>query len=116
MPKTSKARAVGLKHIALEVGDIEEALAFWPSTGASLNSLCGARARRWHSLIRAISFLRFRKGKQPGDDGRHFGLVVGRLRQHPVHQGATRPARHGPRQTRGITIAPISLRTGRFEI
>ena len=29
MPKTSKARAVGLNHIALEVGDIEEALAFY---------------------------------------------------------------------------------------
>ena len=29
MPKTAKARAVGLNHIALEVGDIEEALAFY---------------------------------------------------------------------------------------
>ena len=29
MPKTRKARAVGLNHIALEVDDIEEALAFY---------------------------------------------------------------------------------------
>src|SRR5436190_2043744 len=29
MPKTKKARAVGFNHIALEVGDIEEALAFY---------------------------------------------------------------------------------------
>jgi predicted enzyme related to lactoylglutathione lyase len=29
MATTSKARAVGLNHIALEVGDIEEALAFY---------------------------------------------------------------------------------------
>ena len=29
MPHAKKARAVGLNHIALEVGDIEEALAFY---------------------------------------------------------------------------------------
>src|SRR4029077_4295788 len=29
MPKTNKARAVGLNHIALEGGEIEEALAFY---------------------------------------------------------------------------------------
>jgi catechol 2,3-dioxygenase-like lactoylglutathione lyase family enzyme len=29
MPKAKKARAVGFNHIALEVGDIEEALAFY---------------------------------------------------------------------------------------
>jgi hypothetical protein len=27
MPETSKARAIGFNHVALEVGDIEEALA-----------------------------------------------------------------------------------------
>jgi catechol-2,3-dioxygenase len=29
MAETKKARAVGLNHVALEVGDIEEALAFY---------------------------------------------------------------------------------------
>src|SRR4051794_9921135 len=29
MPKARKARAIGFNHIALEVGDIEEALAFY---------------------------------------------------------------------------------------
>ena len=29
MPETKKARAVGFNHIPLEVGDIEEALAFY---------------------------------------------------------------------------------------
>ena len=29
MPDIKKARAVGLNHVALEVGDIEEALAFY---------------------------------------------------------------------------------------
>ena len=31
MPEAKKARAVGFNHIALEVGDIEEALAFYRS-------------------------------------------------------------------------------------
>jgi lactoylglutathione lyase len=29
MPKAKRARAIGLNHIALEVGDIDEALAFY---------------------------------------------------------------------------------------
>jgi len=29
MPERKKARAVGFNHIALEVGDIEEALSFY---------------------------------------------------------------------------------------
>ena len=29
MPEVKKARAIGFNHIALEVGDIEEALAFY---------------------------------------------------------------------------------------
>ena len=29
VPKTKRARAVGFNHIALEVGDIEEALSFY---------------------------------------------------------------------------------------
>ena len=28
MPEATKARAIGFNHVALEVGDIEEALAF----------------------------------------------------------------------------------------
>ena len=29
MPEAKKARAIGINHVALEVGDIEEALAFY---------------------------------------------------------------------------------------
>jgi len=53
MTEPAKPRAVGLNHIALEVGDIEEALAFY--------------GRLFRFELR---------GKQPADDGRHFGLVV----------------------------------------
>jgi lactoylglutathione lyase len=74
MPNTRKARAVGFNHIALEVGDIDEALAFY--------------ARLFDFELRGKSdtsafidlgdqFLALQKGRiQPADDGRHFGLVV----------------------------------------
>jgi catechol 2,3-dioxygenase-like lactoylglutathione lyase family enzyme len=74
MAEARKARAMGVNHVALEVGDIEEALAFY--------------ARLFEFKLRGKSedaafidlgdqFLALQKGrKQPGDDGRHFGLVV----------------------------------------
>jgi predicted enzyme related to lactoylglutathione lyase len=74
MPETKKARAVGFNHVAIEVGDIEEALAFY--------------ARIFEFELRGKSediafidlgdqFLAFQKGRsQPSDHGRHFGLVV----------------------------------------
>ena len=43
------------------------------STVACLSSRCAARAR----TARSYQFIALQKGrKQPGDDGRHFGLVV----------------------------------------
>ena len=48
MAEFSKPRIVGLNHIALEVGDIEEALAFY---GVSSRSNCAARATPWLSSI-----------------------------------------------------------------
>src|SRR6476661_4632400 len=52
MPNTKKARAVGFNHIALEVADIEEALAF---TAACLSSSCEGRAKSPLLSILAIS-------------------------------------------------------------
>ena len=74
MPKTNKARAVGLNHVALEVGDIEEALAFY-------RRLFDFTLRGQDSNSAFIDlgdqFLALQKGRrQPADDGRHFGLVV----------------------------------------
>jgi lactoylglutathione lyase len=74
MAEARKARMVGFNHIALEVGDIEEALAFY--------------ARLFRFELRSKSetsafidlgdqFLALQKGRtQPADKGRHFGLVV----------------------------------------
>jgi len=74
MAKAKKARAVGFNHIALEVGDIEEALAFY-------SRLFDFELRGKSSTSAFIDlgdqFLALQKGRtQPADDGRHFGLVV----------------------------------------
>ena len=74
MAKAKKARAVGFNHIALEVGDIEEALAFY-------SRLFDFKIRGKSSTSAFIDlgdqFLALQKGRtQPADNGRHFGLVV----------------------------------------
>jgi len=74
MAKTSKARAVGLNHIALEVADIEEALAFY---GQLFEFTLRGKSEHAAFIDLGDQFLALQKGrKQPGDDGRHFGLVV----------------------------------------
>jgi lactoylglutathione lyase len=73
MPQAKKARAVGFNHIALEVGDIEEALSFYSRIFEF--QLRGKNNLAFIDL--GDQFLALQKGrKQPPDDGRHFGLVV----------------------------------------
>jgi catechol-2,3-dioxygenase len=50
--ENSRPKLVGVNHIALEVGDIEEALAFY---GRIFDFSCAARARVRPSSIWAIS-------------------------------------------------------------
>jgi lactoylglutathione lyase len=74
MPNTKKARAVGFNHIALEVGDIEEALAFY---GRLFEFTLRGKSEDSAFIDLGDQFLALQKGrKQPADDGRHFGLVV----------------------------------------
>lgn len=69
-----KPRAVGINHVALEVGDIEEALAFY---GQFLDFTLRSKSETAAFIDLGDQFLALQKGrKQPGDDGRHFGLVV----------------------------------------
>jgi len=74
MSEVKKARAVGFNHVALEVGDIEEALSFY---GRILNfELCG-KSEEMAFIDLGDQFLALQRGRrQPSDDGRHFGLVV----------------------------------------
>ena len=74
MIETKKARAIGFNHIALEVGDIEEALAFY---GRLLDFTLRGKSDNMAFIDLGDQFLALQKGrKQPPDDGRHFGLVV----------------------------------------
>lgn len=74
MNTSRKARAVGINHIALEVGDIDEALAFY---SRFLDFTLRSKSAGMAFIDLGDQFIALSKGRsQPGDDERHFGLVV----------------------------------------
>jgi lactoylglutathione lyase len=74
MAGSARPRAVGLNHIALEVGDIEEALAFY---GRLFAFELRGKNDQMAFIDLGDQFIALQKGrKQSADDGRHFGLVV----------------------------------------
>jgi len=69
-----KARAVGINHIALEVGDIDEALAFY---GGFLDFEIASRSESAAFIYFGDQFINFSRGRRQGpDDNRHFGIAV----------------------------------------
>src|SRR5438477_11282120 len=69
-----KARMVGFNHVALEVGDIDAALAFY---GRLFDFQLRSRSDSMAFIDLGDQFLALQKGRrQASDDGRHFGLVV----------------------------------------
>src|SRR6187200_3284630 len=74
MAEARKARPVGFNHVALEVGDIEEALAFY---GQLFEFKLRGKSSTSAFIDLGDQFLALQEGRsQPADDGRHFGLVV----------------------------------------
>ena len=74
MTETAKPRVMGLNHIALEVGDIEEALAFY---GRLFEFKLRGKSDGMAFIDLGDQFIALQRGrKQAADDGRHFGLVV----------------------------------------
>jgi lactoylglutathione lyase len=74
MQQAKKARAVGFNHVALEVGDIDEALAFYARL---FDFELRGRSKTSAFIDLGDQFLALQKGRtQAADDGRHFGLVV----------------------------------------
>lgn len=72
--RAPKARAIGFNHIALEVGDIDEALAFY---GRLFDFTLRGRSDGMAFIDLGDQFLALQQGRRQGpDDGRHFGLVV----------------------------------------
>jgi catechol 2,3-dioxygenase-like lactoylglutathione lyase family enzyme len=63
-----------LNHVALEVGDIEAALAFH---GQLFDFELRSKSDSMAFIDRGVQFIALQKGRtQSADDGRHFGLVV----------------------------------------
>jgi lactoylglutathione lyase len=74
MSTEKRARAVGLNHVALEVGNIEEALAFY---GRLFDFELRGKSSSSAFIDLGDQFIALQKGRtQPVDGGRHFGLVV----------------------------------------
>jgi catechol 2,3-dioxygenase-like lactoylglutathione lyase family enzyme len=71
---SARARAVGINHVALEVGDLDEALAFY---GGIVEIELRGRERRMAFIDIGDQFIALSEGRtQPVDGARHFGLVV----------------------------------------
>jgi catechol 2,3-dioxygenase-like lactoylglutathione lyase family enzyme len=71
---TARARLVGINHVALEVGDLEQALSFY----ATIFQI-DLRGREPGMAFVEIGdqFIALSEGRsQPPDSARHFGLVV----------------------------------------
>ena len=74
MSTEKRSRAVGLNHVALEVGNIEEALAFY---GRLFDFELRGKSSSSAFIDLGDQFIALQKGRtQPIDGGRHFGLVV----------------------------------------
>ncbi len=74
MSTPKKARAVGFNHVAIEVGNIEEALAFY---GSLFDFELRGKSETMAFIDLGDQFLALQSGRsQAADDGRHFGIVV----------------------------------------
>ena len=74
MNTASKARAIGINHVALEVDDIDAALDFY---GGLFEFELRSRSDSMAFIDLGDQFLNFSKGRrQAADDERHFGFVV----------------------------------------
>jgi lactoylglutathione lyase len=73
MAESARPRLVGFNHVALEVGDIDEALTFY---GRLFKFELRGKSESMAFIDLGDQFIVLQKGrKQPADDGRHFGLV-----------------------------------------
>jgi catechol 2,3-dioxygenase-like lactoylglutathione lyase family enzyme len=71
---SDRPRLIGINHVALEVGDIDEALAFY---GGLFDFEVEERSASAAFIQLGDQFIALMKGRsQPPDRARHFGLVV----------------------------------------
>jgi lactoylglutathione lyase len=71
---SGRPRIIGINHVAIEVGDVEEALAFY---GSVFDFTLRGRSGSMAFLDMGDQFIAIGGGRtQPPDTHRHFGLVV----------------------------------------
>jgi lactoylglutathione lyase len=71
---SDRPRLLGVNHVALEVGNVDEALAFY---GSIFELTLRGRAGRMAFVDMGDQFIALGEGRtQPPDDHRHLGLVV----------------------------------------
>jgi predicted enzyme related to lactoylglutathione lyase len=91
-----KAKPVGINHVALEVGDLEEALAFY---GRIFDLELRGRAGHMAFVDIGDQFIALAAGRRQAPDAeRHFGLVV------DDKDGALAAAREAGARVRGNTF------------
>ncbi len=74
MDEAARPRLVGVNHVALEVGDLEAALAFY---GRIFAFTLRGRSPGHAFIDMGDQFIALSEGRrQPPDEDRHFGLVV----------------------------------------
>jgi len=79
MVSITKPRAIGFNHVALEVGDIEEALAFY---GRIFDFQLRGKSKTMAFIDLGDQFIALQAGrKQAADDGRHVGLSLSMTRR-----------------------------------
>src|SRR5216684_3344113 len=92
---SDKARLVGINHVALEVGSIEEALAFY---GRLFEFSLRGRSAKIAFIDLGDQFINISEGRtQPPDKDRHFARTRGGV-QGPVGK---------PRANRGVREYPV---------
>ncbi len=70
----AKAKAIGINHVALEVGDIDQALEFY---GRFLDFEIDSRSETAAFIYFGDQFINFSLGREQGPDkDRHFGIAV----------------------------------------
>ena len=71
---SARAKLVGINHVALEVGDIDEALEFY---GRIFDFTLRSRSESFAAIDIGDQFIALSKcAERPRDEARHFGLVV----------------------------------------
>jgi lactoylglutathione lyase len=73
MTQLKKARALGVNHIALEVGDIDAALAFYARI---VDFKLRGKSKDMAFIDLGDQFIALQRGSSQEPGGRHFGLVV----------------------------------------